>query len=687
MVNSYDQESSTAMLTSDLGSGDSYELKHILSVASAYLESGQVDDAEDLLQDALEAGADHPDVQALSHRLDHIRGRTSSSPVDQDDVLVRPDVLTHFTAPLPGIDVQPAVVQRYARTAERHYTSQQVHAALDMAYLTIAAAPGFLPGFVRLAEIQLALGNIRAAEDIYQTLSHRYAVHEETPDWMVESLRISLDPGDTTALLGYATSLVESGEVSALEPFVPEAISRSVDMNADAAMTLAGAYLGLRPDRVDVQRLYLEVVAATGDETLLAEGTRRLVDRKSPLDLLMYRAIAEAASPDGDWLTWLEQLASEIRSGRHTAEFVDRALELALAYLPREASSLFAASVALAAQRWQECIDYVTAVDDEAERDPLTTFICVCCRTLALEAAGNPEAAPALLEAARLAQHPDVETVARSTSLFGRSVSPEDLLQAYAHHNTGDTAVDALTTLRDANPERLDVRAALADAQLASGSVNDAVRELRYIAEEYEKAGNLAAMVDAMRKISHAVPANAEMKAKLIEGYLRRGVLDEALDELDLIGDLYLERGKVDEAVAALTRAAEIASTLGEFERGNALFDRAVDADPDNVPVRHAAVAFYLQTGSIDQAADQLRQVVRIALDAVDHDEAVAALHQIIALAPQDAETYHRLGEVLTAMGEYTQAERVYRRLATFTPFDPVLEAKQSALAVLASTN
>jgi tetratricopeptide (TPR) repeat protein len=221
---------------------------------------------------------------------------------------------------------------------------------------------------------------------------------------------------------------------------------------------------------------------------------------------------------------------------------------------------------------------------------------------------------------------------------------------------------------------------------METGNAREAVRELRYIAQEHEKTGNLSAMVQAMRQISQAVPANVEMKAKLIEGYLRRGVLDEAIVELDLIGELYRDRNRTADAVAAFTRAAEIASATGAFARGNALFQKAVEANPDDVPVRHAAVAFYLQTGSIGQAAAQLREVVRIALVTEDRDEAVAALHQIIALAPQDSDAYHQLGEVLTSLGEYTQAERVYRRLATFSPHDLVLEAKQSALAVLAAT-
>jgi tetratricopeptide (TPR) repeat protein len=142
----------------------------------------------------------------------------------------------------------------------------------------------------------------------------------------------------------------------------------------------------------------------------------------------------------------------------------------------------------------------------------------------------------------------------------------------------------------------------------------------------------------------------------------------------------------IDGAIAAYSRAAEIACAMGNFSLGNELYDRGVSADPDNVPVRHAAVAFYLQTGAVERAAEHLREIVRIALSEQDPDEAVAALHQIIGLAPHDISSYHKLGEVLTSMGEYKQAERVYRRLSDLAPNDPVLQAKQSALAVLAAT-
>jgi len=67
--------------------------------------------------------------------------------------------------------------------------------------------------------------------------------------------------------------------------------------------------------------------------------------------------------------------------------------------------------------------------------------------------------------------------------------------------------------------------------------------------------------------------------------------------------------------------------------------------------------------------------------------ETIAALHQVIVLDPRDAESYGLLGEALASVGEYGQAERVYRRLVRLTPDDPVAKAKQAAMVMLIREN
>ncbi|CAN5506852.1 hypothetical protein BH24CHL1_BH24CHL1_04830 [soil metagenome] len=675
------QENSTALIDT----GDSYELKHILSVATAYLDTEQIDDAEDLLKEANEIDADHPDVTAFARRLDHARGRSTISVTSNaDSIDALPDVLVNFTRPLPGVESQTTAVQRLIRDAEGHYVAERLFSALDSTYLACVEAPMFLPGFVRLAELQLALGKTQQARNLFDTLSYWHEINDEPPNVLVRALQISLDPSDTAALLEYAMILVDNGEISALEPYVPAAIARAVETNPTAARDLSQRYLQLCPENLDAQRLHLQVLTTTGESDALITAARTFVVPSSPIDLLVFRIIAESKSSSEEWLTWLEIIAGEMRAEPSAHAIVREILDTAKESLTAERFRLLSAVVAFSAGRWLECADSLRFSSPSEQQPEGEAFVSRMILALALDHLDDPAASSVMLDAVRLAFLPDVEAFAGATEIFGVSASPTELLKTTM--GLGGSAIAALQTLRDANPERLEVRGALAATYMETGNAREAVRELRYIAQEHEKIGNLSAMVQAMRQISQAVPANVEMKAKLIEGYLRRGVLDEAIVELDLIGELYRDRNRTADAVAAFTRAAEIASATGAFTRGNALFQKAVEANPDDVPVRHAAVAFYLQTGSIGQAAAQLREVVRIALVTEDRDEAVAALHQIIALAPQDSDAYHQLGEVLTSLGEYTQAERVYRRLATFSPHDLVLEAKQSALAVLAAT-
>jgi Flp pilus assembly protein TadD len=109
-----------------------------------------------------------------------------------------------------------------------------------------------------------------------------------------------------------------------------------------------------------------------------------------------------------------------------------------------------------------------------------------------------------------------------------------------------------------------------------------------------------------------------------------------------------------------------------------------IELDPDDTSIRHSAVATHVRYGKTDQVIRLLREIVNIALVNEDPDQAIAALHQMPALAPNEPLTFHRLGELLASIGEFSQAERVYRRLATLLPDDPAVRAKRQALAAMA---
>jgi tetratricopeptide (TPR) repeat protein len=677
---------------------ESFELRDMVSLAITYFDRGMIDDAEEMLNEALEAGYTRPDALDLHRRVQSVRGQTrivgmaADSTPDATEQQLADSVVHEFTMPLPGVDSQSSLVRRSIEDAERDLSAGRLQSAHDATLHALALAPSYLPIYVRLAEIRTAFGDIESADTLIESLKTVLETMSGDSDWLTQSMRVTLDPDNTDALVQLARSLVEQQGALQLEPYVPDAIERALADDPTVALELAREYIRLRPNQRQAQRLHLRAVVSDGDIEQVRALLEHEVTPDAPADLLFLRSCVAHGEGRESWFRWLERTVAEILGGDYDQVDLARAIDASRGLLPGPQHALATGVVRMAGNDPQSALAVLGPWEGTPGRETSNAsemLVAACCRAFALRATSPIESIEATSNAVGQAVVIDVRPFAEACRLFARSISAESLMHELVAvvRETGqhEMAIAQLQALRDRMPEHLEIRTGLADLQVAAGRTAEGVRELRYIAERYEQAGNIDRMVDAMRHISAAVPNNVEMKAKLIEGYVQRGVPEDAMRELRLLGDLHHKRGRMAEAAAAYTRGAEIASTTGNYRRAMDLFERAIGADPENVGVRHAAVAYYIMVGAVDKATEQLRDVVRIALQDQDPDEAVAALHQIIGLSPAEASAYHKLGEVLTSLGEYAQAERVYRRLAAFTPDDPVLTAKQSALAALAA--
>ncbi|HKG24551.1 MAG TPA: hypothetical protein VKB09_02835, partial [Thermomicrobiales bacterium] len=119
-----------------------------------------------------------------------------------------------------------------------------------------------------------------------------------------------------------------------------------------------------------------------------------------------------------------------------------------------------------------------------------------------------------------------------------------------------------------------------------------------------------------------------------------------------------------------------------------AVCHRMIALSPGDVGNRHALalVNLYFQMGRLDEAAEHRRAVVDIAMKQDSRHEAIAALHQVIRLTLDDASAFCQLGHLLSSIGEYHQAERVYRRLVLMYPSDAIAQAKATTMAALRET-
>ena len=692
------RNSSTDHGTRTLGGIQDAELRQIVDVATSYLATGLFDDADDILQEVIEAGAASPEIDALIRQIEEARGATGNqgTTVLNGVTEVRParrQPLLHLTTPLPGAERLPRPIQRLIAETERDFFDGRHNSALDLCFVVVAQAPEFAPAYLRAAQIRVALGDPDGAEELVETVERLYALEGIEDDPMVKSLRVALNPDDSRALVEHAKYLLAHQPAGASNPFLPAAIEATQDSEPATARELARALVERNPNDHEAVRVYLRSAISTAapEEIHQALESRVGPDAES-VDLLWWRTGSAAVTGDPEWPVWFSRTVVQVRRKPDTFGIARSAIERSVSYVPEHIRYLGGAVVALAAGQWDTAM---AELDDWKQTSSMHAskmehFIAACAEVETIEYLGQQGIIPAMDDViiAALAIPPDA--IGDHLQLFESDITRQGIFNRYRIaldiHDSVAHGVEFLQSLAGAHPDQLDLRQLYAQMLIDHGKLNDGIQELRGVAKTHEKRGNLTAMAEAMRAISRAVPDNVDIKQMLIDVYLRRGILDEALAELEALAEIKREDDDIPAAIAAYTRAAEIAYTMGDFARGNELYDRGVQADPNNVPVRHAAVAFYLQIGAADRAAEQLREVVRITLAENEPDEAVAALHQIIGLDPSDFESFHKLGEVLTTMGEYNQAERVYRRLAEAVPNDPVLKAKQSALAVLAAT-
>ena len=674
------------------------ELRQIVEVATSYLETGLFDDADDILQEVLEAGTVSPEIDELIRRIEEARGAAGRPGTTMLDDAVesgpaRRQPLLHLTAPLPGADRLPRSIQRLIAETERDFNEGRRNSALDLCNVVTARAPDFIPNYLRIAQIRLALGDIDGAIGLVASVEQLYALDGIEDDPMLRGIHIALNPDDTRALVEHAKFLLGQQIIGVNDPFLPAAIEATQDSDPATARELARALVERRPNDEAAIRTYIRAAVSTAAPEEIHQALQdRVRPETNAVDLLWWRTASGIVMQDPTWTDWLARTVAQVRIKSDNYGPAREAIDRSETFVPEHVRYLGAAVIALAAGQWDaaqaEIEDWSITAPDASSH--LEIFVAACAQVETIEYLGLQGLVPALddLLAAAVAVHQ--EGLDTDLDLFSMQTSLPAVFERYqvalGVHDAIEHGIKALQELSAAYPDELSLRQILAQILIEQGKLNDGIRELRAIAKVHEKAGDLNAMADAMRGISHAVPENLDIKQMLIDVYLRRGILDEALRELEMVAALKHDKYDISGAIAAYTRAAEIACAMGNFALGNELYDRGVAADPDNVPVRHAAVAFYLQTGAVDRATEHLREVVRIALAEQDPDEGVAALHQIIGLDPNDFESYHKLGEVLTTMGEYKQAERVYRRLADIAPNDPVLQAKQSALAVLAAT-
>lgn len=595
-----------------------------------------------------------------------------------------------FTIPLPGEAALEIGMRQIIEESATNLSAGHYDAAMDACLQVLAIDDTYLPISVRIAEIYTAQRQLRRARIQAETLLRLMAI-TKADDLLWMGYRILLhtsernlgnlrslverliDAGQTDLASFYASRLIQMLDGEGL---AEEALGYSVRLcglvPGDTRAALENAILRLKSNDPEGAVERWELAVAAGADSVSARAS--------------IAAIMVVLQPDDHW-NLLGELLPVVRAGGDPA--IVEAYTRTAAVMDRSPVLDAGAGVLLAAIDDSTAGSTLAHVAGDRAAPPMARAISALILARLSEHAGKAnEHVAALRTALQLLDHPTVSQFDGWTGLLGGEPQFDQLslLLAQTLMESHDIAgaVDVLKLAHQRTPYNEAICELLADAYFQFGQLGNALTVLDGLAAHYREQARLEPMATVLRRMSRLAPNNIKVKSRLIDTFLQRGFVTEAREELIQRAELEERSGLIHNAVVSLRRAADLAWAVNKPDETFEVYHRIIELAPEVVDHRHGVVALYLQVGRLAEAAEHQRAIVDISMRADRKHEAVAALHQVIGLTPDDTSAYYQLGELLGSAGEYRQAERVFRRILTITPDDDVAVAKANSMAALA---
>ncbi len=610
----------------------------------------------------------------------------------------------------PTLDV---VVEQAIIDSDEYMAQGHLFAATDACFEVIRLAPDFLPIHLRLAEIYRQRGRLEDAASKLQSVIDLYMSRGDTQlAAQVFPSLVALHPNDVHLRTKLAMLLLDLGETAgAIEQYLSLAEMLFNNGQHDRALEELRRLRTLAPQNPDV-RLYngtyllrlerpAEALAEFGralqiDPDNVAALVRTyitlvLLDRPTQWDAL-HTVLSEARD-----LTKREIIGEEVRSYALTTERPALFYALGLLYeleTPEEpldeAGAMEFATTRLGAMR--EAFEHALNAMHPGDRGALAVVVRWRAAAAALGLHDGAAAVGHYHDVMDLLNDPLLEPSPRPNLEFINLPTKHQiyapLADAYSLQGNTAEAIEALQAAKTHLPYNREIYTKLAELYFRKGQLGAALAAMEELVNHYQETFQTEKMLEALGYMARLAPNNIAVRRKLADSYLKRGMIDAGLVELDLLSNLQRKEGMIKDAVSSLQRASDIYWTMGKFPKSFEIYDKILRMMPGDVDVRLQLINLYIQMGRLTDAIREQKALAEICLAQNQLRLAEAALHQLIALAPQDPDGYYSLAELLASEQKFDQAARLYGRLQRLEPHNhqlPELQAEMQRQAAIAA--
>ncbi len=264
-------------------------------------------------------------------------------------------------------------------------------------------------------------------------------------------------------------------------------------------------------------------------------------------------------------------------------------------------------------------------------------------------------------------QAPEVEISMLLAKAYGR-IGKDEQRQAILRQ------VKQSTTYQD------EVSSALAEISARQGDIENALQEYVDLVRHYRSKRQAENALSVLNEMVRLAPQDPRAHNELAEIYLNRGLLEEAIAELRLLANIYQRQNRRELQGAALQRIGNIYAEAGNPEEAMTNLRRAVELMPNSMELLREVVGVCIQLGRSNEAVQYQVVIARHYFETRQVKEAVAALQQLITIDRNNYEAYDLLGQTYQSVGEYEQASRVYRNLAKVSPENAIARERLATL-------
>src|SRR5260370_6089691 len=225
-----------------------------------------------------------------------------------------------------------------------------------------------------------------------------------------------------------------------------------------------------------------------------------------------------------------------------------------------------------------------------------------------------------------------------------------------------------LRQVKQSTPQKDEVSSALAGISARQGDIDSALQEYADLVHFYRDRHQVDSALSVLKEMVRLAPQDLRAHAELGDIYVKRGFLEEGIAELRLSAEIFLRRNQLEEAGETLRRIGDIYAEIDNPDDAFMNLRRAVELKPGDMDLLREVVSYCWRIGREGEATQYQSIIARHYFETNQIKESVAALQQLIALAPTNYEAYDMLGHTYQSATQYNQPSPPSQTLPTPNP-------------------